>query len=76
MEPNAAQAAFFNFEASTVHELISEVQSSPNPAFTCDLLQGLASEIPTFVQWDVLSSTQGQALTAQIQAVLTAPRCK
>jgi len=76
MEPNAAQAAFFNLAESAVEQLIAEIQSTPNPAFTCNLLQSLENEISTFVQWGVLSSAQGQQLTKQIQPVLQSAPCR
>jgi hypothetical protein len=76
MEPNPTQMAAFQLAESAVQQLIADTQNLTVPPVACGLLQVLADEMPTLVQFDILSSTQAQALLAQITPVLQAAPCK
>ena len=76
MQPNATQAAAFNLVEAVAQELIAGVENLKNTTLSCDILQGLLSEVKTLVQFDFLSSTQGQALTVQVQTAMQSIPCQ
>jgi len=76
MKPNGSQGMFFNEVEAGAKELFTAIQNLNNTTLSCDILQAYEEEVQLFVDFDLLSATQGQALIAQAQAVAASIPCK
>jgi len=76
MAPNALQAGTFDvFETAAQAAIAVAEDFKGNPTIACGILKDSLLPIPGLVQFGLLSSTQGQALTLQIQTAETSIPC-
>jgi hypothetical protein len=67
---------FVNDVEAGAKDLFAGIQSLKNTTLSCDILQAYEEEVQLFVDFDLLSATQGQALIAQAQGVAASIPCK
>jgi hypothetical protein len=76
MAPNAEQAATFQVFETAAQAAIALAQDfKADPALACGILKDTLLPIPGLVQTGLLSSTQGQALTLQLQTAEASMSC-